>query len=155
MPEELEQLARVVIGSIPGGKQALAAVDLIIAVKDALTDGGGDDSSGEGDDETSSDPVEALANSSIPDPRISKNFTPKGKAEIDKRNADRNGGTHRCDKCGVEVVPGKKSEKGVTPPANEKHRDHIQSKADGGAGVPENGRVLCRTCNLEKGAKSE
>ncbi|WP_414639233.1 HNH endonuclease [Archangium sp.] len=32
--------------------------------------------------------------------------------------------------------------------------DHVTPKAKGGKGVPENGQVLCRDCNLEKGSKA-
>jgi RHS repeat-associated protein len=83
-------------------------------------------------------------------PRSGKSFTPKGKAEIDAENAARNGGTNVCENCSEPVVPGRKSEEGVTPPSNERQRDHIIPKSKGGDGDPSNGRVLCRSCNLEK-----
>ena len=42
--------------------------------------------------------------------RAGKSFTPKGKAEIDSANAQRNGGVNVCEHCGVEVVPGQRSQ---------------------------------------------
>lgn len=88
-------------------------------------------------------------------PRAGKRFTPKGLAEIDARNAAQNGGSYACEVCGRPVVPAKQSQKDVTPPRNEKVRDHIHPKSKGGDGDPANGRVTCRDCNEEKGAKVE
>jgi hypothetical protein len=82
--------------------------------------------------------------------RAGKAFTPKGKAELDAENAARHGGTNACESCGKEVEPGQKSQKGVSPPKNERQRDHIIPKSKGGNGDPSNGQILCRDCNLEK-----
>ncbi|MFM2591265.1 RHS repeat-associated core domain-containing protein [Vibrio sp. TBV020] len=82
--------------------------------------------------------------------RTGKAFTPKTKREIDEENAAQNGGVNRCTDCGIEVVPGKKHQRGVTPPDNERHRDHIIPKSKGGDGTLDNGQILCRTCNLDK-----
>lgn len=86
-------------------------------------------------------------------PRAGKGFTPKGKKQLDDENANKYGGKNKCEKCGKEVVPGQKSTKGVAPPPNEKQRDHIIPKSQGGDGDPSNGQVLCRGCNLEKSDK--
>jgi RHS repeat-associated protein len=86
-------------------------------------------------------------------PRAGKAFTPRGKAQIDAENAARNGGANRCEKCGVKVVPGKKSTEGITPPSNERQRDHIIPRSKGGDGDPCNGQILCRKHNLEKSNK--
>ncbi|WP_208609296.1 RHS repeat-associated core domain-containing protein, partial [Pseudovibrio denitrificans] len=85
--------------------------------------------------------------------RAGKSFTKKTKQAIDAENAAMFAGDNVCVKCGVKVVPGKQSQKGVTPPDNEKHRDHIIAKSQGGDGTLENGQILCRKCNLNKGAK--
>ena len=58
-----------------------------------------------------------------------------------------------CENCDVETVPGKKHEKGVTPPSNETQVDHKIPKAKGGPGDVDNAQVLCRECNLKKGSK--
>ena len=58
-----------------------------------------------------------------------------------------------CENCGTDVVPGQKSQSGVTPPANERQRDHIIPKSKNGDGAPSNGQILCRGCNLKKSDK--
>jgi 5-methylcytosine-specific restriction endonuclease McrA len=60
---------------------------------------------------------------------------------------------NKCDNCGAEVVKPQQHTKGVTPPANEGHADHFTARAKGGSGTPDNGQLLCRDCNLEKGAQ--
>lgn len=98
-------------------------------------------------------PGGAPAGGSSGGPRAGKRFTRKGKREIDAENAHRNGGTNQCERCDVPVVPGERSRRGVSPPKNERHRDHIVAKSKGGDGDPSNGQVLCRECNLEKSNK--
>ncbi|MDC3955763.1 HNH endonuclease [Polyangium jinanense] len=84
-------------------------------------------------------------------PRAGKLFTAKGKAEIDAANAARNGGVNVCETCGSQAVPAQKSQRGVRPPGNERHRDHQIPRSKGGNGDPSNGQILCRDCNLKKG----
>jgi 5-methylcytosine-specific restriction endonuclease McrA len=67
------------------------------------------------------------------------------------------GGMHRLAlfilfvlNCGVETVPAEQHKKGVTPPKNETHVDHVVPRAKGGTGEPDNGQVLCRECNIQK-----
>lgn len=52
--------------------------------------------------------------------------------------------------CGTKTVPAKKSEKGVTPPANEGQTDHIKPKSKGGTNDPSNAQHTCRSCNRKK-----
>jgi RHS repeat-associated protein len=85
--------------------------------------------------------------------RASLPFTKAGKAQVKAENAEANGGRNVCEYCGVETVPAKRSERGVTPPQNEAHVDHAISKVKGGDGSPSNGQVLCRECNLDKSDK--
>ncbi|PHR01351.1 MAG: hypothetical protein COB29_14745, partial [Sulfitobacter sp.] len=82
--------------------------------------------------------------------RTGKNFTPKTKRELDADNAARNDGVNKCVNCGVQTVPGQRSQRGVTPPGNERQRDHIIPKSKGGDGTFENGQILCRICNINK-----
>lgn len=85
--------------------------------------------------------------------RSGKAFTRRQKENVKERNAKEHDGKIRCENCGVETVPGKKHQQGVTPPSNEAHVDHKLARSKGGAGDVDNGQVLCRRCNLKKGNK--
>lgn len=69
------------------------------------------------------------------------------------QNAAKHEGVNKCDNCGVEVVKPQRHTKGVKPPGNEGHVDHATARAKGGSGTPDNGQVLCRGCNLQKGSQ--
>ena len=81
--------------------------------------------------------------------RAGRSFTQRGRETIDRRNVERHG-RPTCENCRREVVPGQRHERGVTPPRNERQRDHIIPRSRGGDGTPENGQTLCRNCNLRK-----
>jgi len=85
--------------------------------------------------------------------RAGKAFTKKQKQVTKEKNAQKNDGTTRCENCDTETVPGKKHEKGVTPPLNETQVDHKIPRSKGGPGEEDNAQVLCRDCNLKKGDK--
>jgi RHS repeat-associated protein len=85
--------------------------------------------------------------------RAGMDFTRAGKRQIDEANAAKHGGKNVCDSCGTDVVPAQQHTRGVTPPKNERHRDHIEPKSQGGSGTPGNGRITCRECNLRDGNK--
>ena len=72
---------------------------------------------------------------------------------VREQNKADNDGKMICGRCGVETIEPKRHEKGVSPPDNEAHVDHIIAKSNGGSGTVENGQVLCRLCNLEKSNK--
>ncbi|WP_177241279.1 HNH endonuclease [Stigmatella aurantiaca] len=78
-------------------------------------------------------------------------FTQKKKALVKQDNASRNEGKTQCESCGLETVSAEQHKKGVTPPKNETHVDHVVPRAKGGTNDPENGQVLCRECNIKKG----
>jgi len=83
--------------------------------------------------------------------RSGKDFTRAGKDVVKKQNAEKNNGQMKCEGCGNDVIPAKRHQRGVKPPKNEAHVDHINRKRNSGRGNPDNGQVLCRGCNLEKG----
>ena len=84
--------------------------------------------------------------------REGKDFTKAGKEAVKDLNKAKNDGKMICENCKAETVPGKKSTSGEAPPKNEAQVDHIDPKAKNGSGTPDNGQVLCRECNLRKGA---
>lgn len=73
--------------------------------------------------------------------------------EIRKENLKRNSGTLRDDETGAELVMPQQSKKGITPPHNEAHIDHIIPKAVDGTNDYTNFRVISRQQNLAKGKK--
>ena len=82
--------------------------------------------------------------------RAGKDFTRKDKKAVIDANRAAHGGVTVCEICGAEIVPAAQSRKGVTPPGNETHVDHIIPRSKGGNGDPSNGQALCRVCNLDK-----
>ncbi|URX62468.1 HNH endonuclease [Luteibacter anthropi] len=114
-------------------------VNILAAVVGAVPEGGG--------------PLaKILKEGSAGGKRAGMAFTRAGKAEVKEANALAHEGRVVCEACGRETVPAKQSQKGVTPPGDEAHVDHVIPKSKGGDGFPSNGQVLCRDCNLDKGA---
>ncbi len=93
------------------------------------------------------------ADASISGKSNRKPFTQKQKTVVKQQNAEENDGKNNCENCGTETVPAKKHVKGVTPPLNETHVDHVIPQAKGGKSETDNGQVLCRDCNIKKGDK--
>jgi RHS repeat-associated protein len=87
------------------------------------------------------------------DDRSGKPFTKQGKEQVIEQNKGQNNGATKCNNCGTETVPGQQSKKGVPKARNETQVDHITPKSRGGQGRPDNGQVLCRKCNQQKGNK--
>jgi len=96
-----------------------------------------------------------LAPEAVAGKRPGSRFTKKDKEIVKQDNASRNEGKTVCENCGVETVPAEQHKKGVTPPKNESHVDHVVPKAKGGTGDPDNGQVLCRDCNIKKSDKEQ
>jgi hypothetical protein len=80
-------------------------------------------------------------------------FSQADKQVVWNNNAADHDGANVCDNCGKDVVKPSQSQKGVTPPNYEGQVDHVFPKALGGKGEPENGQILCRTCNVLKGKR--
>jgi hypothetical protein len=96
-----------------------------------------------------------LAPEAVAGKRPGSRFSKKDKEIVKQDNASRNGGKTVCESCGVETVQAEQHKKGVTPPKNESHVDHVIPKTKGGTGDPANGQVLCRDCNIKKGDKEQ
>jgi RHS repeat-associated protein len=90
-----------------------------------------------------------LAKSAVDDSKYKPgaDFSKKTKQEATEKAGQ------KCQDCATNTVPGKKSEKGVTPPQNEGQTDHIKPKSKGGTNAPSNAQHLCRKCNRDKSDK--
>ncbi|WP_330334593.1 PA14 domain-containing protein [Streptomyces sp. NBC_00536] len=92
-------------------------------------------------------PKQILVHNAAACDRSFKNFTQAGKRDVADANADKYNGYHLCEWCGREVTKPAQSQRGVTPSPDEWNVDHKIPKAQGGAGSPDNGQLLCRPCN--------
>ena len=72
------------------------------------------------------------------------------KKAIYEENMKRNSGELRSDQTGKILVKPKRSEKGVTPPANEAQIDHIYPQSQGGFNSFDNAQVIEREANRQK-----
>jgi hypothetical protein len=82
--------------------------------------------------------------------RSGQDFTKAGKKVVLEQNKVKKGGDMKCETCNQTMQKPKQHKKGVTPPGNEAHVDHINRKSKNGRGNPDNGQGLCRDCNLKK-----
>jgi hypothetical protein len=83
-----------------------------------------------------------------------KDFTQTQRKKILEENKRAHGGRITSDGSGRPTVPGSRHTKGVTPPSNEAHIDHIVPKSKGGSNSYSNAQILTREENLKKGNRS-
>jgi filamentous hemagglutinin len=91
--------------------------------------------------------------SSIPDPKnvgASTKPTPRQVAAMKAANRAQNGGVLRSDLSGDVMVDSVKSQRGVTPPANEAQIDHKVSVDKGGTRTQSNLQIITRQENRAK-----
>jgi 5-methylcytosine-specific restriction endonuclease McrA len=86
-------------------------------------------------------------------PQAGGKVTPATKRDMKEANRKANGGVLRDDRTGEELVDGKKHQKGVTPPDNEAHIDHVEPKSKGGSNAVPNLEVRSRKNNIKKSDK--
>jgi hypothetical protein len=89
----------------------------------------------------------------LPAPRSvgpGKPFSSSQRKNIFEANREANGGVLRSDKDGIELVPGQKHTRGVSPPANEAQIDHIIARSKGGTNSNANAQILSREQNRRK-----
>jgi RHS repeat-associated protein len=79
-----------------------------------------------------------------------KSFTQSQKAKIYEANREANSGQLTSDLSGQPLVAPQKSQKGVTPPANEAQVDHIKARSKNGSNSFSNAQVLSREENRAK-----
>jgi RHS repeat-associated protein len=79
-----------------------------------------------------------------------KDFTQAQKRNILNANRAQNGGNLQSDESGTPAVAPQQSKKGITPPSNEAHVDHIEPKSKGGSNSYKNAQVLTREENMKK-----
>ena len=79
-----------------------------------------------------------------------KPYTQSAKEKILQENMQRNGGVLRSDMSGEPLVRAQRHQRGVTPPSNEAHVDHIIERSAGGSNSFGNARVLSREENLSR-----
>jgi uncharacterized protein RhaS with RHS repeats len=84
-----------------------------------------------------------------------KDFTQSAKKKILAENRKKNNGVLRDDRTGEAGRTPQQSKKGVTPPDNEVHVDHVIPKSKGGTNSFSNAEVRLRKHNLKKGNKLE
>jgi len=83
-----------------------------------------------------------------------KSYTKSQKKKLLEENAARNGGTLRDDRTGEPLVKPQKHKKGVSPPSDEAHVDHVHPRSKGGPNSASNAEIRSRMNNLQKGSKT-
>ena len=84
-----------------------------------------------------------------------KKFTQSQKQKILAENEARNSGQLLDDVTGEPLVRPQQHKRGVTPPSNEAHVDHVYPRSKGGPNSFSNAEVRSRASNLQKGSKIE
>jgi RHS repeat-associated protein len=79
-----------------------------------------------------------------------KDFTLRQKQEALALNRQANGGVVRSDRSGTVLTQPQKSQRGVTPDANEWQFDHVDPKSCGGTNCSSNLQILSRKENRDK-----
>jgi hypothetical protein len=74
-------------------------------------------------------------------------FTPSEHEEAIQQNADKNGGTNKCERCGQDIQR-TQNKKGETPPKNQLQVHHDPAIKNGG-GRHSKREVVCRECHQE------
>jgi hypothetical protein len=74
-------------------------------------------------------------------PRAYMPFTQKCKKQAKEANALLHGGHTCCVLCNERTYPAQQSRRGVTPPNNETHVDHIIPRCQGGNGSLDNAQI--------------
>lgn len=82
-----------------------------------------------------------------------KDFTTSQKKKILSENEKINNGVLRDDVDGTPLVRAQQHKKGVTPPGNEAHIDHVTPRSKGGPNSFSNAHVRSRKNNIEKSDK--
>ena len=80
-------------------------------------------------------------------------YSPMSRFGRQTKRATAERASNKCEYCGTETVPAKRSQRGVTPPSNEGQTDHVVPRSKGGTNDPDNAAHSCRACNIRNSDK--